>query len=163
MTLPAPTYDLVLVLDLQAEQPARAKILADTATTIESGGELLTNDEWGERPLSYPIERRASAEYHLFQFHAGSPELLSSLDHTLRITDEVLRFRIIKLAPGTPGAPDMGSSAARREAPAAETPGAEAAAPPAEPAAPQAEPAAPQADPAAPQADPAEAAVGDPA
>jgi small subunit ribosomal protein S6 len=112
MTLPAPTYDLVLLLDTQAEDDARAKIITDVRSAIEAQGELLRNDDWGERALSYPIEKKANAEYHLLQFHAGTTELLDGLDRTLRITDGVLRFRIIKLAPGVPDAPDMRSSAA---------------------------------------------------
>ncbi len=112
MTVPAPTYDLVLLLDPQAEPSARAKIVADTRAAIEAQGELLRHDEWGERALTYPIERRTSAEYHLLQFHAASAELLSGLDRSLRITDDVLRFRIIKLKPGVPDAPDMRSSSA---------------------------------------------------
>jgi small subunit ribosomal protein S6 len=111
VTLPAPTYDLVLLLDLQSEESARAKIVADALAAVQAQGELLRHDEWGERVLAYPIERRASAEYHLLQFHAASPELLSGLDHSLRITDGVLRFRLVKLKPGVPDAPDMRSSA----------------------------------------------------
>ncbi len=112
MTLPAPTYDLVLLLDPQAEESVRAKIVADARAAVEAQGELLRHDEWGERPLTYPIDKKASAEYHLLQFHAGSSELLSGLDRTLRITDGVMRSRIIKLAPGVPDAPDMRSSSA---------------------------------------------------
>jgi small subunit ribosomal protein S6 len=121
MTLPAPTYDLVLLLDPQVEPDARAKIVADSRGAVEAQGELLRHDEWGERALTYPIEKKTSAEYHLLQFHAGSPELLSGLDRTLRITDGVLRFRIVKLAPGVPDAPDMRSGAAAAR-PAAEVP-----------------------------------------
>ena len=105
LTLPAPTYDLVLLLDLQAEQPARAKIVADAVKTIQSQGELVRQDEWGERPLAYPIDRKASADYHLLQF-TGPTSLLESLSHTLRIADSVLRFRVIKVVPGTPEAPE---------------------------------------------------------
>jgi small subunit ribosomal protein S6 len=112
MTLPAPTYDLVLLLDPQAEESVRAKILDDTRATIEAHGELLRHDEWGERQLTYPIEKKTSAEYHLLQFHAGTVELLAELDRTLRITDGVMRFRLIKLRPGVPDAPDMRSSSA---------------------------------------------------
>jgi small subunit ribosomal protein S6 len=110
MTLPAPTYDLVLLLDIQVDDDARAKIVSDTRSAIEAQGELLRHDEWGERALTYPIDKKANAEYHLLQFHAGSSELLSGLDRTLRITDGVMRFRIIKLKPGVPDAPDMRSS-----------------------------------------------------
>jgi small subunit ribosomal protein S6 len=115
MTLPAPTYDLVLLLDAEAEEPARTKILADAREAIAAQGELLRDDDWGDRALTYPIAHKATAKYHLLQFHAGSPELLSGLDRTLRIADEVVRFRIVKLKPGTPDAPDMsapGASAA---------------------------------------------------
>jgi ribosomal protein S6 len=170
MTLPAPTYDLVLLLDPQAEEPVRAKLLEDTRKSISARGELLRHDEWGERALTYPIERRSSARYHLLQFHVTDTELLSSLDRTLRLADEVLRFRIIKLAPGVPAAPDMSAApVASREAaeaepvPAPETaPAAEAA--PAESAAPAAPTDATDAAPeAATEGDPAaEVAVGEP-
>ncbi len=137
MTLPAPTYDLVMLLDPQVEESARAKIVADAVTAINAQGELVRQDDWGERALAYPIDRKPNADYHLLQFHVGQTELLDSLDRTLRITDAVIRHRIIKLAPGTPDPPEV--TAQRR----AETPEAEAAAPaavaPAAPPAPAAE------------------------
>jgi small subunit ribosomal protein S6 len=121
MTLPAPTYDLMLLLDPQAEDAARAKIVADARAAIEAQGELVRHDEWGDRALAYPIERKASAEYHLLQFHAGSPELLAALNRSLRITDDIMRFRIIKLKPGVPAAPDMRSGAAAAPPPRSES------------------------------------------
>jgi small subunit ribosomal protein S6 len=129
MTLPAPLYDLVILIDLELEEPARAKIVSDARAMIEAQGELVRHDPWGERALAYPIARKTSAEYHLFQFHPGSAKLLESLDHSLRILDGILRFRIIKLKPGVPEAPDMRASAPRRSEPAqAPDGGAEAAA-----------------------------------
>ncbi len=111
MTLPTPTYDLVLLLDPQAEEDVRTKILADTRDAIAAAGEVVREDDWGDRALAYPIERKTDAEYHLLQFHARTPELLGELDRTLRITDGILRFRIVKLKPGTPDAPDMPAGA----------------------------------------------------
>jgi small subunit ribosomal protein S6 len=110
MTLPAPTYDLVLMLDTEADAPARSKIVADARGAIEAQGELLRHDEWGDRALAYPIDHKQAAEYHLLQFHSSTPELLGSLDRSLRITDGIVRFRIVKLKPGTPAAPDMRAS-----------------------------------------------------
>ncbi|HEX4187027.1 MAG TPA: 30S ribosomal protein S6 [Solirubrobacteraceae bacterium] len=130
MTLPPPIYDLVLLLDPQLEEPARVKIVADARAAIEADGELVRDDAWGERALAYPIARKTSAEYHLLQFHAGTPRLLETLEHSLRIIDGILRFRIIKLKPGVPDAPDMRSSAPPRRAdaePAGEQPAAVAA------------------------------------
>jgi small subunit ribosomal protein S6 len=119
MTLPAPTYDLMLLIDPQVADGTRAKIVADTRASIEAQGELLRHDDWGDRAMTYPIEKKANAEYHLLQFHAGTPELLAGLNRTLRITDGILRFRLIKLKPGVPDAPDMGSASAASAAPLA--------------------------------------------
>jgi len=157
MTLPAPTYDLMLLLDPQAEESERTKIVADAVAAINAQGELVRQDDWGERPLAYPIDRKANADYHLLQFHVSQAALLESLDRSLRITDGVIRHRIIKLAPGTPSPPEMTgprrSEAAEGEAPAA---AAEAAAPAPAPAeAPAAE--APAAEAPATDAPPAEA------
>jgi small subunit ribosomal protein S6 len=143
MTLPAPTYDLVVLLDTQAEEDVRAKLVADARAAIEAQGELLRHDDWGTRTLAYPIDRKTVAEYHLLQFHAGKPELLGSLERSLRLADDILRFRIIKLAPGVPDAPDMksgaSSSPAAEPAPLADTPAAaEAATEPDTPAEPEA-------------------------
>ena len=69
MTLPATTYDLVLMLDPQVEEPVRAKIVTDVSEAIEAKGQLERHDEWGERALAYPIDHKATAEYHLLQFH----------------------------------------------------------------------------------------------
>jgi small subunit ribosomal protein S6 len=103
------TYDLVLLLDTEVEQGARAGIVKGVKESISSDGELLRHDEWGNRELAYPIRHREQAEYHLLQFHPARADLLHGLDRSLRIADEVLRFRIVKLKPGTPDPPDMRS------------------------------------------------------
>jgi small subunit ribosomal protein S6 len=100
------TYDLMLLLDPAAADEQKAKILADTEATITTGGELIGKHDYGLRPTTFEIRKKKEAQYHLLQFHA-TPELLASLNRTLRITDRVLRFRLIKLAPGTPAPPDL--------------------------------------------------------
>ena len=57
--------------------------------------------------MTFEIDHRPEAEYHLFQFEANDNSLLERLDHNLKITDGVLRFRITKLHPGTPPPPDL--------------------------------------------------------
>ena len=95
-------YDLTLLLSMSPDDEARAKILADVESAITTaGGTLERTQNWGTRPMTYEIRHEAEAEYHLLQF-AGPTSLLESLDHSLRIADEVLRFRIIKVLPGTP-------------------------------------------------------------
>jgi small subunit ribosomal protein S6 len=99
-------YDLMLVISMIAEDERRAKILSDVESQITGGGGTLErNDDWHNRPLAYEINHQAEGEYHLFQF-TGPTSLLETLSHNLRIDDAVLRFRIIRVVPGTPPAPD---------------------------------------------------------
>ena len=101
-----PTYDLTLLLSLSGEDEARSAILTDVETAITNGGgEILRRDDWGVRPLTFKINHQREADYHLLQF-TGPTALLETLNHNLHIADGVLRFRIIKLTPGTPAAPE---------------------------------------------------------
>lgn len=121
----APLYDLTLLLATEASDEQRAKILADVESSISNaGGSIERNDDWGQRPMAYQINHQPEAEYHLLQFKAP-PTLIEELSHTLRITDVVLRFRIIKVRPGTPAAPSspppvVASAAASTPAPSRE-------------------------------------------
>ncbi len=107
MPLVAPLYDLMLVLSATADEERRAKILTDVDAQIKGGGGAVErNDDWRTRPLAYEIRHQTEGEYHLLQF-TGPSALLDALSHNLRIDDGVLRFRIIKVVPGTPAPPDV--------------------------------------------------------
>jgi small subunit ribosomal protein S6 len=101
-----PLYDLTLLLSTSAPDEERSRILSEVEAAISGGGgSIERNQDWGTRPMTYRIAHQSDAEYHLLQF-TGPPSLLESLNHSLRIADGVLRFRIIKVVPGTPPAPE---------------------------------------------------------
>ena len=152
MTAEKPVYDLTLLLDADAPSERRAEILGEVKAVIANGGEIVSEHDWGVRNLAYEIVHRKDAEYHLIQL-TGPSELLDRLRNTLRVTDGILRHRLIRLPSGMPPPPSL-----RPEPRAVETPSAAEAAPaeavPAE-AAPPAE-SAPPADAEAAPAPPAE-------
>jgi small subunit ribosomal protein S6 len=99
-------YDLILVLSTTAEEDRRAKILSDVEAQITcAGGTVERQDDWRTRALAYEIRHEKDGEYHLLQFTGPTP-LLETLSHGLRIDDAVLRFRLIKVLPGTPAPPE---------------------------------------------------------
>lgn len=105
-----PVYDLTLLLSTAAPDETRAKILSDLEAAIQrGGGSVVGRSDWGARNLAYRIERQNDADFHLLQI-TGPSTLLTDLGHTLRITDGVLRFRIIKAVPGS----RLGAAAAER-------------------------------------------------
>jgi small subunit ribosomal protein S6 len=121
-----PVYDLMLMLDPAAPDERRAQIVADAEAAITAEGSLVSKHDWGVRALAYEIDHRADADYRLLQF-TGPRELLESLQRSLKLADGVVRFRIIKLAPGTPDPPTVRPEPPRvaeavREEPEAEAP-----------------------------------------
>jgi len=112
MAREAPIYDLTLLLDAEADEERRTKIIVDIETLIDRhGGSLVGRHDWGVRATAFEVRKSASADYHLIQFYATN-EVLDALDHTLKITDGVKRFRVIKLRAGTPDPPDLRAAAA---------------------------------------------------
>jgi small subunit ribosomal protein S6 len=105
-------YDLMLMLDPNAPEDRHGRILDDVQAAIEAEGTLVGRHDWGMRRMSFEIDHRPEAAYHLFQFEGGK-ELLERLQGSLRITDGVLRFRIIRLKPGSPPPPEPRSEAGR--------------------------------------------------
>jgi small subunit ribosomal protein S6 len=106
MATEAPVYDLTLLLDSGIEDDRRDTILANVEEAIDRNGEIVSRHDWGVRPTTYEVRKHTDADYHLLQFR-GPRELLQQLDHNLKITDGILRFRVIKLRPGTPAPPDL--------------------------------------------------------
>lgn len=89
------------MLDPRAGDEQRDKLAADTKTRLESKGSVNHEAVWGLRKMAYEIEQRGEADYRYYRFTADKP-LLDDLDHTLRITDGVLRFRVFKIDPDSP-------------------------------------------------------------
>ena len=149
------------MLDPQQDAPARDALAQQARGQIEAAGSLKGENTWGLRKMACEINRRTEADYRWFRFEA-QPPLLEQLDHSLKIADGVLRFRIFKVdadtpilvPPAAPAEPAAAAEPATEAAPAAEPAAAEPAA--AEPAAETvaAEPAAaePAAEPEAPEA-----------
>jgi small subunit ribosomal protein S6 len=109
----AALYDLMVLLDPNAPEERQAAVVSEVESTIGSDGELVGSHDWGARRLAYEIDHRPEATYHLFQLHA-EPALLERLDQRLKILDDVLRFRIIRLKPGSPPPPPPRPDAPRR-------------------------------------------------
>lgn len=86
------------MLDPNVEESARDELAGNARAQIEQTGELKAENAWGLRKLAYEIKQRNEADYRWYRF-GGPTDLLTSLDHNLKITDGILRFRIFKVDP----------------------------------------------------------------
>src|ERR687891_786780 len=88
------------MLDPESTDEARERVAGDVRQQIEGAGTLDKADNWGMRKLAFEIRQRNEADYRYYRFQAEAP-LLERLDHSLKISDGVLRFRIFKVDPDT--------------------------------------------------------------
>jgi small subunit ribosomal protein S6 len=89
------------MLDPQLDAPARDTLAQQARAQIEASGAIKGENSWGLRKMAFEINRRTEADYRWFRFEAAN-ELLDTLDHSLKIADGVLRFRVFKVDANTP-------------------------------------------------------------
>jgi small subunit ribosomal protein S6 len=77
------------------EEAIKAMIERFSNLIVAEGGEVEKIDEWGKRRLAYPIEDFREGYYVLMNFKAD-PQLPSELERNYKITDEVIRYIIIR-------------------------------------------------------------------
>jgi small subunit ribosomal protein S6 len=61
-----------------------------------SGGQVNKVDLWGRRHLAYPIRKQKEGQYVFLQADLA-PKATHDIERNLRLTEQVLRFQVIRL------------------------------------------------------------------
>ena len=89
-------YELAVVLNAKIEDEERAAALEKVKNYITRFGGTITNiDEWGKKRLAYSINREDFAVYVYFEVKLPAEAPLK-ISNVLNITDEVLRYLLVK-------------------------------------------------------------------
>jgi small subunit ribosomal protein S6 len=89
-------YELMLVVRPDvADDKSQAVIDRTTRQIVAAGGQIVKVAPWGRRRLAYPIDRHREGSYHIILFEAP-PEAITELEHSLLITEEVLRHLVTR-------------------------------------------------------------------
>jgi small subunit ribosomal protein S6 len=90
-------YELMLVIRPDvADDKSQALVDRTTRGVVSAGGQIVKVAPWGRRRLAYPIDRHREGSYHIILFEAPSDSIVE-LEHTLLITEEVLRHLITRV------------------------------------------------------------------
>ncbi|MFC1628032.1 30S ribosomal protein S6 [Gemmatimonadota bacterium] len=90
-------YEVMIVLAPDQAEDGFNKQLERFKKIIEDGGGSVVNDDrWGIRSLAYPIKKYDQGFYTVIEWES-TPDLLTELDHTLRLEENVLRHMVIHL------------------------------------------------------------------
>lgn len=91
-------YETVFILTpvLSAEQMKEA-VTKFKAVLTENGAEIVNEENWGLKKLAYPITKKSTGFYQLFQFKAESGDIVEKLELQFRRDDRVMRFLSMSL------------------------------------------------------------------
>ena len=91
-------YELLFFVAPTIEDETRLAVMKRIETTIAEGeGKVDNVEDWGKRKLAFEVEGLTEGEYTLIDFHAN-PANIAELDRVLRITDAVVRHKIVRRA-----------------------------------------------------------------
>ncbi|MBI4052093.1 MAG: 30S ribosomal protein S6 [Elusimicrobia bacterium] len=89
-------YEAIILLNPQLSDDEVGSFLDKTKKIIvKEGGEVLTEDRWGRRKLTYPIRQAREGSYAYIKFQ-GSPSVLNRLSYHFKVTDSILRTMVVK-------------------------------------------------------------------
>lgn len=90
-------YELMLVIRPDvADDKSQALVDRTTRQIVSAGGQIVKVAPWGRRRLAYPIDRHREGSYQIILFEAPAAAILE-LEHTLLITEEVLRHLVTRV------------------------------------------------------------------
>ena len=90
-------YEMMYILRPELDEAAVAAAIAKVSELVTGrGGEVTKAEPWGRRRLAYPIKLCREGQYVLTQYKLD-PKALADMESTLRISDEVIRYLVIRL------------------------------------------------------------------
>ena len=96
-------YELMVIIDRDADEKRRQAILdLVDATNVADGGEVRTADSsppWGMRSFAYEIDHKSEGFYVVFEIVTPASGL-GDLERQLRIADDVVRHKVMRLPDG---------------------------------------------------------------
>ena len=88
-------YESVVIINPNLEGEAIKALIEKISNLINTDGKVSSVEEIGNKKLAYEIKKNKEGYYVIFKFEAN-PKLPDELERVYRITDEVIKFIVIK-------------------------------------------------------------------
>ena len=88
-------YESIIIIGQNVEEEVIKGLITRFTDLINTEGKVSEITEMGKRKLAYEIGKNKEAYYVLFTFEA-KPELIAELERNYRITDEIIKFIVVR-------------------------------------------------------------------
>ena len=85
-------YETVFIATpVLSEAQMKEAVAKYTSYLKERGAEIVYEEDWGLKPLAYPIQKKTTGFYYLIEFKA-EPSLIARLETQYRRDERIMRF-----------------------------------------------------------------------
>ena len=88
-------YESVIIINPNVEETELKELIERFQNLINTDGKVEKVNELGKKKLAYEVKKNKEGYYVIYDFEAN-PNLIAELERNYRITDEVIKFIVIK-------------------------------------------------------------------
>ena len=88
-------YESVVIVDPKVDEAGLKALEEKVTKMIDKNGKVESVENMGLKTLAYEIKKNKEATYLLFNFEA-KPDHIVELERNFRITDEIIKFIVVK-------------------------------------------------------------------
>lgn len=88
-------YESIIIIGQNLEEEGIKALISKFTDLINTEGKVSNVNEMGLRKLAYEIGKNKEGYYVVFDFEA-KPELITELERNYRITDEIIKFIVVR-------------------------------------------------------------------
>ncbi|MGH9228535.1 MAG: 30S ribosomal protein S6 [Acidimicrobiales bacterium] len=89
-------YELMVIIDAELDDEVIDTTVKRIADLVgQRGATIKREDRWGRRRFAYEINHKFEGYYVVFEFVGGSE--LDQLERALRLADETVRHKVVRL------------------------------------------------------------------
>ena len=88
-------YESVIIINPSVDEDKVKSLIDRFSDLINTQGKVTKVDDMGKRKLAYEVKKNKEGIYVVFYFEA-EPSLIAELERNYRITDEVIKFIVVK-------------------------------------------------------------------
>ena len=88
-------YETVFIINPNVEEAGIKELIQKFSDLINNAGKVENVEEMGKRKLAYEIKKNKEGYYVVINFEA-QPELIKELERIYRITDDVIKFIVVR-------------------------------------------------------------------
>lgn len=89
-------YELMVIIDGDLDEEAARSQVTQIEGRLNEAGMVASTDFWGRRTFAYEIAHKTEGSYVVFEILA-EPGALDGVERSLRLADEIVRHKLIRL------------------------------------------------------------------